>query len=145
MAEAGPGLKGALGRIAAALLLVVATYNPSGTSFYHWSIDPLLHRPLPPGYPHPAMLVVGILLVIGWIFAVQATRRSIGPLGAGLMVALCAAIVWLLARWQVVSVSSLSAVTWIALVVTGLLLGVGMTWSHFSRRVTGQVDTDDVD
>ncbi len=144
MAETGPGLKGTVGRIGAAMALVIATYNPSGTSFYHWSLDPLFHRPLPPGYPHPAMLVLGILLIIGWIFAVQATRRSIGPLGAGLTVALCAAIVWLLARWNLVSVSSSTSITWIALVVAGLLLGIGMTWSHISRRVTGQVDTDDV-
>jgi hypothetical protein len=144
MADAGPGLKGALGRIGVALLLVVATFNPSGTSFYHWAIAPLFARPVPPGFPHPGMVVLGILLVIGWIFAVQATRRSIGPLGAVLTVALCAALVWLLARWSVVSVSSSSAVIWIALIVTGLLLGVGMTWSHISRGVTGQVDTDEV-
>ncbi len=145
MTEQGPGPAGVLGRISVALLLVLASFNPSGNSFYHWALDPLFHRPLPDGYPHPGMVVVGILLLIGWIFAVQATRRSVGPLGAFLTVALCAALVWLLARWNVVSLTSSTALTWIALVVVGLLLGVGMTWSHISRRVTGQVDTDDVE
>lgn len=145
MADDGPGLRGTLGRIGAALLLVMATYNPSGASFYHWALDPLLHRPLPPGYPHPGMVVLGLLLVIGWVVAVQATRRSIGPVGALLSVGLCAAVVWLLVRWNLVSVASSAAITWIALIVAGLVLGVGMTWSHISRRVTGQVDTDDVE
>lgn len=144
MPEQGPGFQGALGRIAAALVLVLATFNPSGTSFYHWALAPLFSPPLPEGYPHPGMLVVGLVLLMGWLFAVQATRRSIGAPGAILGVAFCAALVWLLARWNVVSLDSSSTLTWIGLVVTGLLLGVGMTWSHFTRRVTGQVDTDDV-
>jgi hypothetical protein len=37
-----------------------------------------------------------------------------------------------------------AAIAHIALVAVGLVLGVGMSWSLLSRRLTGQVDTDQV-
>jgi hypothetical protein len=36
-------------------------------------------------------------------------------------------------------------VTWIVLFATSGILAVGMSWSHVRRRLSGQVDTDDVD
>ena len=34
---------------------------------------------------------------------------------------------------------------WIALVVTGLILGIGMCWSSLRRTLSGQADVDEVD
>jgi hypothetical protein len=44
----------------------------------------------------------------------------------------------------VVSPTGSAAIAHIALVAVGLVLGVGMSWSLLSRRLTGQVDTDQV-
>jgi hypothetical protein len=38
-----------------------------------------------------------------------------------------------------------STLTWIVLVGLSLLLAVGMSWSHIRRRLTGQVDVDEVE
>ncbi|MEM7614312.1 MAG: DUF6524 family protein [Pseudomonadota bacterium] len=34
--------------------------------------------------------------------------------------------------------------TWLGLVVLSLIMGVGLTWSIIRRRLTGQMDVDDV-
>ncbi len=84
------------------------------------------------------------MLISGWVVVLQATRRSIGLAGAFLALALCAALVWLLVEQHVVSPTGSAAIVHIALVAIGLVLGVGMSWSLLSRRLTGQIDTDQV-
>jgi hypothetical protein len=34
---------------------------------------------------------------------------------------------------------------WVSMVCLALLLAIGMSWSHVRRRMTGQVDVDDVE
>jgi hypothetical protein len=43
------------------------------------------------------------------------------------------------------SLESTGIMTWLALVVISLILAVGMAWSHVKRRITGQLNVDDVD
>ena len=43
-----------------------------------------------------------------------------------------------------VSPTGSATIAHIALVAIALVLGVGMSWSLVSRRLTGQVDTDQV-
>ncbi len=38
----GPSVGGIAGRVLAALVLVFATYNPEGRSFYHWTLAPFI-------------------------------------------------------------------------------------------------------
>ena len=38
-----------------------------------------------------------------------------------------------------------TANTWIGLTAMSLVLGVGLSWSHVRRRLSGQADMDDVD
>ena len=55
-------------------ILVFATYNPEGFSFYHW-ITPSL----------PSISVeqafIGVVLIIGWVIYLRATLRSLGIIG----------------------------------------------------------------
>ena len=37
------------------------------------------------------------------------------------------------------------AMTWVVLAVLSLILAVGMSWSHIRRRLTGQVDVDELE
>lgn len=57
-------------RFLASLLLVVATYNPSGYSFAHWIRNAFSASGLGPEH-----FVAGIALVIGWVILVAATKR----------------------------------------------------------------------
>jgi hypothetical protein len=127
-----------------ALVLVYATFNPTGRSYFHWVVAPLIGMGAPTGGSSALKFLVGVLLVIGWVVVLQATRRSIGLTGAFLALALCGGLIWLLVEQHVVSPTGSAAIAHIALVAIALVLGVGMSWSLVSRRLTGQVDTDQV-
>ena len=145
MSNGGINWTGILLRFVGAGLLVHLTYNPQGWSFYHWAIESALQDPRPEGYPSAAMFLSGVVLLIGWAVFVQATRRSLGIKGALLVVALGVGLVWLLVDFGVLSTDGSAAITHISLAVISLLLGVGLSWSLISRKLTGQVDTDESD
>jgi hypothetical protein len=126
---------GFLWRLGAALLLVLATYNPSGYSLFHW-----VAQSESLGAEH---FVVGVIISIGWVILIAATKRSLNTLGMVLGVVLLAGLVWLLIDFGVLSLSSASAVTWVVLVCLATLLAVGLSWSHIWRRLTGQFEVDD--
>lgn len=137
----GPGLQGIALRTLAALVLVFATYNPEGYSFYHWVLAPLLGHAATSG-PTSVKFLAGIGLLTGWVVFLAATRRSIGIKGAVLVLAISGGLVWLLVDVGVVSATSARGISYVVLICTALLLAVGMSWSHISRGLTGQVDTD---
>lgn len=132
------GFDGFLMRWIFALVLVLGTYNPSGYSFFTWVLDGDTSF-------GPVVLIIGLLLLIGWIFCVKATFDAIGWLGVTLGAALFAAFIWLFVDMGWLSMESTGIMTWMALVVVSLILAVGMAWSHVKRRITGQLNVDDVD
>lgn len=134
---------GMIVRFLTALLLVYATFNPEGISFFHWTVVPLM-RGEGIGSVGPLKVVGGILLLIGWLVFLQATRRSLGILGALLVFALGGAIVWLLIDWHVVAPTSARTITHVVLIIVSLVLAIGLSWSSLTRRITGQLDTDQV-
>jgi Family of unknown function (DUF6524) len=144
MARTGISPAGLLLRTLGSLVLVYATFNPTGHSYFHWVVAPLIGMGAPTGGSSALKFLIGVLLVIGWVVVLQATRRSIGLTGAFLALALCGGLIWLLIEQHVVSPSGSAAIAHIALVAIALVLAVGMSWSLLSRRLTGQVDTDQV-
>ena len=139
MASNEISLGGVALRVLVAAVLVFCTYNPEGVSYYHWVFAPLLHGE---GSFSPVKFLAGIVLLAGWVVFLQATRRSIGALGAVLVAAVTGGVIWLLIDQRVVSATSGRAIAHIVLIALALILGVGMSWSHFSRRLSGQSDTD---
>jgi len=144
--DRGIGLGGFATRFAFALLLVYATYNPWGVSFVAW----VTGNWTPPfdssWFSSPALkFVVGVVLAIAWVVYGTAARRSLGGVGILLVVALCAGVIWLLVSQGVFSMESVPTLTHIALLVVAAVMAIGMSWSHVRRRLSGQVDTDDVE
>ena len=45
----------------------------------------------------------------------------------------------------VLTVQSPDMITWVALICLSGLLALGLSWSHVRRRLTGQIDVDEVD
>jgi hypothetical protein len=131
-------------RILAALLLVYGTWNPFGVSFYDWAIEPLLGGPATEG-PVAAKFLVGVVLIAAWAVFLTATRRSLGVWGAALALALTGGVIWLLISYDLVSARSSRGMANVVLICLGLCLGVGLSWSFVSRRISGQVDTDIVE
>jgi hypothetical protein len=130
-------------RLVAALVLVLATYNPTEHSFVDWVYRDLTTSGVE-ATNTTLKVVVGIVLLIGWTILLVATRSSLGTLGVLLGVALLAALVWLLIDIGWLSLEGDNA-QWIILVCLGFLLAMGLSWSHMWRRLTGQVDITDDD
>ena len=127
-------------RFLASLGLVLATYNPTGYSYFHWIRTGMSASTLGPEH-----FVVGILLFIGWMILLGATQRSLGGIGVFLVGALLAGLVWLAIDLGLLSLDSTSATTWVVLICVALALAIGLSWSHVWRRLTGQFEVDDGD
>lgn len=125
-------------RLVVATLLVFASWNPSGWSFWHW-----VFRDLPDVTAVKAL--VGIGLVIGWAIYLRATMRSLGGFGTVLVAALFAALMWLAVDFGWIAWGDFRMLAWVGLAALSVLLGLGMSWSHVRRRISGQYDMDDVE
>jgi len=127
-------------RLLGTLALVVATYNPSGVSYFHWLMNSMGAEDRGLGPEH---FVVGAALVAGWAVLVVAAQRSLGTVGLVLGATVIGGVVWLLTDIGIVSVGSVSALAWVSLICLALLLAVGLSWSHVWRRLTGQYEVDE--
>jgi Family of unknown function (DUF6524) len=121
-----------------ALLLVLLSYNPSGYSYFHWLYNTITHIT-------PYIVIAGILLLIGWGVYIKATLNSLGFVGIMILAALFGSLVWLFIYWGWLSVTNISAMAWVIEILLSALLCVGMCWSHFTRRMSGQVDVDEIE
>ncbi len=127
-------------RWALAIVLVLVTFNPSGHSYYHWAASAVSGEGL-----EAIHYFLGLVLLTGWVVYIAATQRSLGTLGIVILVALIGTGIWVLVDIGVIHAESTRAITWLSLVALATLLAVGMSWSHIWRRLSGQIDVDDVD
>ena len=128
-------------RLLGTIALVLLTYNPTGYSYFHWVQDSLIPQGTGFGAEHAFS---GVVMLIGWTILIRSTLQSLGALGLILAAAFIGTLVWLMTSHGIVEVESSTAITWAALLSLATLLAIGMSWSHIRRRLTGQVDVDDV-
>ena len=138
MASNGFTLSSYLARLIAALVLVFATYNPSGYSYYHWFEHSLSDF-------NPLVALAGVVLLIGWVMFIRATLRSLGALGIILAVAFFGSLLWLVIDWGWVAPDNIDVISYIILALLAAVLATGVSWSHIRRRLTGQIDVDEID
>jgi len=125
-------------RLGVAVVLVFATYNPSGASWFHWfsqsenKIDPLI-------------ALAAVVLVIGWVIYLRATVRSLGTVGTVLAAALFGTIIWAAIDNGILSLTNTTAMAYVILAALSTVMAIGLSWSHVRRRMSGQLDVDDQD
>ncbi|MGV6812394.1 MAG: DUF6524 family protein [Brevirhabdus sp.] len=121
-----------------AFLLIAATFNPTRYNYIDFArsnMDSQL----------PLIVLLGLLLVAGYVIYLRATLRSIGTFGILLVSALVAAVVWVLTDYGLLSLDDPGQTVWLGIVALSLILGTGLSWSFIRRRLSGQVDVDDAD
>jgi uncharacterized integral membrane protein len=133
MSVQGISWSGVIVRIVLAIVLVLATYNPSGHSFYHWLTEP------PAGITAIKSLL-GVMLLIGWAVSLRTVHVALGSLGVILGIAFLAALAWVFVEQRWLDLDSPTAVAWLALLILGTVLGLGLSWSLIRARLTGQVE-----
>lgn len=120
-----------------AFVLLAATYNPTEWNFTRWVMTN--------GSETLSVAVLGsLVLIVGYIIYVRATMRSIGLIGMLLVLGLVAALLWVAFDLGWMNFENPTANTWIALIAGSFVLGIGLSWSHVRRRLSGQSDMDDV-
>lgn len=131
------GIQGFVIRWLMAMFLVVATYNPSGYSYYHWVVD------LGSG-DWLLKALLGIVLVILYATFGLATLRSLGRIGVAAWLLFFVSITWLMIDIGLIRIASSGTVVTIVLAVLANVLAVGLSWSYVRARLSGQTDTNDV-
>ena len=121
-----------------AIIVVFATYNPEGHSYFHWIYEDL-----------PAFSVlkafIGVVLLICWIILIRATLGSLGAIGIILAAAFFGLAIWLIIDVFGLSTDSFRIIAYIISIMLASVLSIGISWSHVRRRLSGQVDTDEVE
>lgn len=130
----GITLSGALVRIALAVALVIGTFNPTGYSLFHWITAA-------PVSVTPGKILAGLALGIAWLICLRTAFIAMGRLGLLLGVALFGVLVWFLVDQNLLSLTG-TAIVWVGLLVVGVLLGLGLSWSLLRAKATGQVEVN---
>ncbi|MFS8607460.1 MAG: DUF6524 family protein [Gammaproteobacteria bacterium] len=134
------GLRSFLVRLAFSAVLVLLTFNPTRFSYIHWLQESFVNSRL-----GPAHALAGVVVLAGWAILLRATTRSLGLWGMLIGAAFFGTLIWFLIGMGWLTLDQRSEITWIALICLSGLLALGLSWSHVRRRLTGQVDVDDVD
>jgi Family of unknown function (DUF6524) len=135
MAVQGISWLGIALRVVFAVALVLLTFNPTGYSFYHWVMSDTAGVIALKAF-------AGVALLIGWVICLRTAFVALGWLGVILGLALLGTLVWLLVEMNWVDPNNPSGFAWIALLMVGVVLGIGLSWSLIRTRVTGQVEVD---
>lgn len=128
--------KGFLVRLLAAAVLLFATYNPEGRSYFHWMASG--------GWEiTPLKAFAGVCLIVAWVFLLRATVRSLGALGTFLAAAFFGTLIWLIVSWAHIEPTTTKGLTYLILLGLALVLSTGSVWSIWRRKMTGQVDVEE--
>ncbi len=125
---------GILVRMLAVLFLVMAAYNPSGYSYWHWAFHANTNY-------WALKIFLGMLIMFGFVFCTYATCRSLRIMLSVPLILLMGASLWLLSDWGVVDLSEKLQRTLALESVLVVLLGTGVSFSLIRYRLSGQLDS----
>ncbi|MEO0402098.1 MAG: DUF6524 family protein [Pseudomonadota bacterium] len=118
--------------------LLAATYNPTPYNYAAWVTQY-------GGQNLSIAVLLGLILTVGYIIYLRATLRSIGGFGMALVLALVGTGLWVLYDLGLLTLDNANLNTWLGLLALSVVLGIGLSWSHVRRYLSGQSDMDDVD
>ncbi len=125
-------------RFIAAIIIVFATYNLEGYSYYHWALEDIEAITVFKAF-------VGVTLLIGWVILLRATLGSLGFIGLILALSFFGLGTWLLVDFFKLDLNNLKVISYTIELVLSFVLSIGVSWSHVRRRMSGQVDTDEIE
>lgn len=125
-------------RFVFAVVVVFCTYNPEAYSYYHWVTEDI-------SIFNVYKAFAGVVLLIGWAILIRATLGSLGAIGLALAIAFFGLLIWLIIDVLGLTADSQRAISYIVEIMVASVLSIGISWSHVRRRVSGQLDTDELD
>lgn len=134
--ESSPGVL--VLRVIVAAIVILSTYNPTGTSIFHW----ITAHPDPTDAWVMLLAVVTIVVNLGLLVAAWNALEKVGSIVCAV---LFAAVIYLSFQEGWVSVDSRNSIQWLALILYSVFLGVGLAGAILWRRATGQVAVESLD
>lgn len=125
-------------RFVFAVIVVFCTYNPEGYSYYHWVSEDYSSFDVYKAF-------TGVVLLIAWSILLRATVGSLGMIGLLLAIAFFGLLIWLIIDVLGLTADSTRTISYIVEIMIASVLSIGVSWSHIRRRITGQIDTDELD
>jgi len=120
-----------------AFVLLSVTFNPTPWNYVQWARQSYSEQ-------LPLVVLAGLVLIVVYVVYLRATLRSIGGFGMTMVLAITAAGLWVLYDYGLLALRGTSQVVWLAIAALSLVLGIGLSWSHIRRRLSGQSDMDDI-
>ena len=127
---------GFLIRWIAAFFLLALTFNPTDWNYTRWATANWHDQT-------PLAVLGGLILLMAYVLFFTAVLRGIGAIGVILILAVVAALVWVLVDLDWISLENPTSNTWIALIALSVVLAVGMYWGILWRRLSGQLEVDE--
>jgi hypothetical protein len=109
--------------------VVFSIYNPSGHSYYHWATDSSASFPL--------RLAVGIFLLAAIVALVRMAFLSIGYIGIVAVLSLIYGSILFRVGLRWFEFVDVDVETYAILIWVSTIIGVGISWSFFQRRISG--------
>jgi len=121
-----------------AFVLIAATFNPTQVNYLYWAERNYAEQ-------LPLTVFLGLVLLVGYIIYLRATLRSIGAFGMFLVLAVVAALAWVLYDKGLLAFRNPDVMVWLGILALSIVLGIGLSWSFVRRALSGQYDVDDAD
>jgi hypothetical protein len=130
-------------RLTFAIVLVFITYNPH-FSYLHWLVYSIKSCESAEDLILP--IFIGIALTVSWVIFLRETFRALGRTGILLALLFFIALFALLTSWVIgwerITTSPI-LVQYIVLTIIALVLGTGIYYQIFLRKLTGMRDVHD--
>ncbi len=127
-------------RMLIAAVVVFSSYNPTGSSIFHW-VKSHLDGDMPDAWvvlgAIVAILINIVLLIAAW--------KALGKIGTVIVLILFASLVYLALQEGWASTNDNNSLQWLALILYSAFLGIGLSGAILWRRATGQIVTDEAD
>ncbi|RMD90774.1 MAG: hypothetical protein D6811_10105 [Alphaproteobacteria bacterium] len=118
--------------------LLSLTFNPTEWNYVRWAEANWRND-------MPLAIFSGLVLLVGYIIYLRATLRSIGLFGMLLVLGVVGSALWLAYDRGWLELDDTVANIWIGIFALSIVLGTGLSWSLIRRRLSGQLDVDDVE
>ncbi len=118
------------------MALAIGTWNPTGYHFVHYitnNFDNILS-----GFT-PFFILIMLAL---WLLALKSMLQSLGFLGMGITLIIIIAFVWGLQQYNIINLSDLHQLGWVATIAIGFIIWFGLNASIFWKKLTGVYTTD---
>ncbi len=129
-------------RMLVVAVLVLATYNVTGFSYYHWIASGFEGFQSPLG---ALQILAGVVISVWFLILFRATWRAKGPIGIFLTFLVLSVLTYFIWTFGIIDLHNSIVSILIAQIFLTVILALGTLWSSIWVYYTGQRSVEDPD